>query len=196
MFAINWSSPHQYQRQKLWSSGKTLGSRLECRGSDPRPIQCKMEVVSKPCQVNDRWCLVIFLDVSNDWLPIVCWEVKKNNNHIMECIDLSITQVEDYSYTNCPPSLIIGISWFGLPSNWHTSSVAKKSYWTKTLVTLVFVCLFVYLILTQHSYTKTHFNITLVTEHLDEYFIKQFFYNFLFSISGIFCKIFKICIVF
>ena len=34
------------------------------------------------------------------------------------------------------------------------------------------------------------------TEHLEEYFIKQVFYNFLFSISSIFCKMFKICFVF
>jgi len=43
-------------------SGKVLGSRSEGRGFYP----CPMEVMSKPCQVNDCWCLVIFLD---QWFP-------------------------------------------------------------------------------------------------------------------------------
>jgi len=34
------------------------------------PVQCQMDMVSKPCQpcqVNDCWCLVKFLDASNNW---------------------------------------------------------------------------------------------------------------------------------
>ncbi len=34
------------------------------------------------------------------------------------------------------------------------------------------------------------------TDHFDKYFIKQVFYNFLYSIKGIFCKMFKICFLF
>jgi len=41
-------------------------------------------------------------------------------------------------------------------SNHWKSIFTVYSFWTF----LLFVCLFVYLILTQHSYTKTHFNIT------------------------------------
>ena len=68
---------NELNKRKLLSSGRVLGTRSEGRGFDPRPIQCKMEVVSKPCQVIDCWCLVIFLDALNDWKTIVCWEVKK-----------------------------------------------------------------------------------------------------------------------
>jgi len=75
-----WTTPFEitwFRYNQCESYGLAVEPSAHDRGCDPRPIQCQMEVVSKPCQVNDCWCLVIFLDASIDWLPIVCWEVKQ-----------------------------------------------------------------------------------------------------------------------
>jgi len=64
---------------------KSYGLTVEHSAHDQKvvgsiPVQSNaryMEVVSKPCQVNDCWCLVIFLDASNDLQPIVNNKSKK-----------------------------------------------------------------------------------------------------------------------